>query len=256
VLETSALNDINHVSRVIADCAGIGVSFALDDFGTGYSSLTYLKRLPADQLKIDRSFVRDMLDDPEDLAILEGVLSLATAFHRQVVAEGVETGAQGEMLLQLGCELAQGYYIARPMPAEAFAGWVKEWRPDPAWAGLQPASHADLTLLSAGVELRAWVRELEEYLTGSRMTPPPLDRHQSRFGAWIRSEGHARYGDSAGLHALEESHRRLHTLAAELVGRQVSSDPARVISRLPEVHGLRDRILREITTLRHDPAMA
>jgi EAL domain-containing protein (putative c-di-GMP-specific phosphodiesterase class I) len=69
-------------------------------------------------LKIDQSFVRDMLDDPDDLAILEGVIGLARAFRRQVIAEGVETVEHGEMLLQLGCELAQGYGIARPMPAD------------------------------------------------------------------------------------------------------------------------------------------
>jgi EAL domain-containing protein (putative c-di-GMP-specific phosphodiesterase class I) len=75
------------------------------------------------QLKIDQSFVRDMLDDPDDLAILEGVLGLAIAFRRQVIAEGVETVEHGKMLLQLGCELAQGYGIARPMPADELPGW-------------------------------------------------------------------------------------------------------------------------------------
>ena len=97
-------------------CREMGVGFALDDFGTGYSSLTYLKRLPADLLKIDQSFVRDMLDDLDDLSILEGVLGMSRAFQRQAIAEGVETLAHGEMLLRLGCELAQGYAIARPMP--------------------------------------------------------------------------------------------------------------------------------------------
>jgi hypothetical protein len=90
--------------------------FALDDFGTGYSSLTYLKRLPVAQLKIDQSFVRDMLDDPDDLAILEGVLGLAR-LHRRSSPRAWKRSSTG-MLLQLGCELAQGYGIARPMPAE------------------------------------------------------------------------------------------------------------------------------------------
>ena len=96
MLETSALEDVAIVSQVIEACREIGVMFALDDFGTGYSSLTYLKRLPVSELKIDQSFVRDMLDDPDDLAILEGVLGLATAFHRQVIAEGVETVEHGD----------------------------------------------------------------------------------------------------------------------------------------------------------------
>jgi EAL domain-containing protein (putative c-di-GMP-specific phosphodiesterase class I) len=137
VLETSALEDMNGVSRVMDACRDMGVSFALDDFGTGYSSLTYLKRLPARLLKIDQSFVCNMLDDPQDLAILEGVMGLASAFGREVIAEGVETIAQGTMLLQLGCDLAQGFGIARPMPAQAIPGWVASWRPDAAW-GQQP----------------------------------------------------------------------------------------------------------------------
>jgi EAL domain-containing protein (putative c-di-GMP-specific phosphodiesterase class I) len=133
VLETSALEDIARVSQVIAACRKLGVRFALDDFGTGYSSLTYLKRLPISLIKIDQSFVGDMLDDPEHLAILQGVIGLAKAFRREVLVEGVETVAHGTVLLRMGCELAQGYAIARPMPAHDFPQWVKTWRADPAW---------------------------------------------------------------------------------------------------------------------------
>jgi len=133
ILETSAMEDIAQVSQVMMACRAVGVSFALDDFGTGYSSLTYLKRLPAEVLKIDQSFVRDMLEDADDLAIIRGVVGLASAFRRQVIAEGVETVAHGEMLLSLGCELAQGYGIASPMPAADFPAWAANWRPDAAW---------------------------------------------------------------------------------------------------------------------------
>jgi diguanylate cyclase (GGDEF)-like protein/PAS domain S-box-containing protein len=133
ILETSALKDMAQVSRVIEECAQMGITFALDDFGTGYSSLTYLKRLKVGLLKIDQSFVRDMLEDPDDLAILEGVIGLASAFKREVIAEGVETVAHGTMLLDLGCHLAQGYGIARPMPADQMINWIKTWQPDLAW---------------------------------------------------------------------------------------------------------------------------
>jgi EAL domain-containing protein (putative c-di-GMP-specific phosphodiesterase class I) len=133
ILETSALQDVVHVSGLIEDCRQLGVTFALDDFGTGYSSLIYLRRLRVALLKIDQGFVRDMLDDPDDQAILQGIVSLAGAFHCTVIAEGVETVAHGSRLLQLGCELAQGYGIARPMPAADFPGWADRWRPDAAW---------------------------------------------------------------------------------------------------------------------------
>ncbi len=133
VLETSALEDVVQVSEVMHRVHAMGVHFALDDFGTGYSSLTYLKRLPAEMIKIDQSFVLDMLSDMDDLAIVTGVIGLAVAFKRNVIAEGVETVAHGSRLLQLGCELAQGYGIARPMPAIDMPQWVAHWRPDPAW---------------------------------------------------------------------------------------------------------------------------
>ena len=133
VLETSALEDITQVSDIMQACRALGVRFALDDFGTGYSSLTYLKRLPADMIKIDQSFVRDMLEDSEDRAIVEGVVGLARVFRREVIAEGVETPAHGALLLQLGCELAQGYGVARPMPPHALPGWAAEWTSAERW---------------------------------------------------------------------------------------------------------------------------
>lgn len=135
VLETSALRDLVRTALVIRSCAQLGVGFALDDFGTGYSSLSYLKHLPVKTIKIDQSFVRNMLIDADDLAILQGVISLARAFGREVVAEGVETVAHGTRLLQLGCDLAQGYGIAHPMPADVLLDWLVNWQPDPAWTG-------------------------------------------------------------------------------------------------------------------------
>jgi diguanylate cyclase (GGDEF)-like protein/PAS domain S-box-containing protein len=133
ILETSSLHDISQVSTTMNACKKLGVLFALDDFGTGYSSLTYLKGLPAYLIKIDQSFVRDMLEDADDLAIVEGVVGLARAFQREVIAEGVETIAHGVALLRLGCELAQGYGIARPMPADDIPEWVTNWKADDSW---------------------------------------------------------------------------------------------------------------------------
>jgi diguanylate cyclase (GGDEF)-like protein/PAS domain S-box-containing protein len=128
ILESSALEDINKVSVIMTNCQRLGVHFSIDDFGTGYSSLTYLKNLPAETLKIDQSVIRDMLDDHEDLAVVQGVIGVAAAFRRKVIAEGVETVEQGERLLELGCELAQGYFLSHPMPAEQLPEWALGWR--------------------------------------------------------------------------------------------------------------------------------
>ena len=133
ILETSALSDLQRMTGLMEDCHRLGVEFALDDFGTGYSSLSYLKALPAMTLKIDQSFVRDMSHDADDLAIVKGVVGLAHAFGRQVIAEGIELLQDGESLLRLGCELGQGYCIARPMPAHAMLDWTRNWEAPQRW---------------------------------------------------------------------------------------------------------------------------
>jgi len=109
------------------------VHFAIDDFGTGYSALTYLRHLPARMLKIDQSFVRTMLGDKDDSAIVQSVIALAGVFQRGVIAEGVESVEIGERLLDLGCDVAQGYVIARPMPAKEVGAWLACWKPFVSW---------------------------------------------------------------------------------------------------------------------------
>jgi diguanylate cyclase (GGDEF)-like protein/PAS domain S-box-containing protein len=133
IIETEAIEDLNAVSETINRCVALGISFALDDFGTGYSSLTYFRHLSAGVLKIDQSFVRNMLDDNDDLNIVKGVIGLAQAFQRDVVAEGVETEAHGQVLLRLGCQVAQGFGIARPMSAEDLPDWIAGYSPPVAW---------------------------------------------------------------------------------------------------------------------------
>ncbi len=136
VLETSAMEDLTKVSKVLEISREMGFNFSLDNFGTGYSSLTYLKRLPVTTLKIDQSFVRDIITDSNDRAIVKGLVGLAPAFDLKVIAVGVETIEHGSLLMQLGCDLAQGYGIAHPMPANELPGWCATWKPDPVWADM------------------------------------------------------------------------------------------------------------------------
>jgi diguanylate cyclase (GGDEF)-like protein/PAS domain S-box-containing protein len=185
VLETSALEDIGHVSHTIAECAALGVPFALDDFGTGYSSLLYLKQLPARRIKIDQSFVRDMLVDSDDLAILEGVLGMAAAFKREVIAEGVESIAHARMLVQMGCLMGQGFGIARPMPAGEVVAWAANWRLPEGLVGCHVLDRGNARLLVAGVEHQAWIRRLLEHVRSGGPPPPAFLNEQCRLDAWL-----------------------------------------------------------------------
>ena len=184
VLETGVVSDINSVSVAMDACKDLGVHFALDDFGTGYSSLTHLRHLPASWIKIDQSFVRDMLDDPDDLAIIKGVISLAKAFQRNIIAEGVETIEHGTALLELGCPLAQGYGIARPMPASDIPVWMDSWKPDIAWRGrgiiqiINQSLKENILYQNGGLErvdielLKAAVMDSRDGITISDFTKP------------------------------------------------------------------------------------
>lgn len=128
ILESTALDDMQRARNVINECRALGINIALDDFGTGFSSLTYLRVLPADLIKVDQSFIRNMLDNPEDLAIVESVIFLSQRFARPVLAEGVETMQHADLLRRLGCNYIQGYGVARPLPEAEVLPWLAHWR--------------------------------------------------------------------------------------------------------------------------------
>ena len=117
----------------------LGVSIAIDDYGTGYASLSYLKRLPADELKIDRSFVQHLTTDQADQAIVRSTVSMAHSLGIQVVAEGVEDQATWNLLASLKCDIAQGYYLSRPIPAPDLVRWL-DARKEEAAPGLEVVS--------------------------------------------------------------------------------------------------------------------
>ena len=255
VLETSALEELAHVSKVIAECRQLGIHFALDDFGTGYSSLTYLKRLPAQALKIDQSFVRDMLDNADDLAILEGIIGFAHAFARELIAEGVETEAHGELLLQLGCELGQGFGIAQPMPGNDMPTWVGSWTPPAAWTAARRIGRDALPALYAMVEHRSWIRQVTAYLSGQRDTPPDLDPGLCRFGSWLGSRlVKATPEEIIEITAASNLHEQAHRLARELISDYHHGQRADISSRLAELEHLRDALTRSLFSFCNETA--
>ena len=244
VLESSALEDIGHVSQIIAACSALGVEFALDDFGTGYSSLTYLRRLSARTLKIDQSFVRDMLDDVDDLAILDGIIALAAAFQRESIAEGVETPAHAEILLCLGCEQGQGYAISRPLPAEKLPEWIRTWRAEGLWARHAPIQRGDLPVLFALVEQRAWVRASIRFAQDVQPIPPVSSQAQERFEAWLSGFAATRFAAHPELPHIVAAQRKLGQRVDRLQQLKADGRGDALADAIMELESQRDELQR------------
>ena len=255
VLETSAMENLYQISQVIRACEANGVSVALDDFGTGYSSLTYLKRLPVTTLKIDQSFVRDMLFDPDNLTILDGVLGLAAAFHRKVIAEGVEGVEHGELLLQIGCELAQGYVIARPMPANEIPGWLATWQPAKSWRMQSLISRNNLPLLYASVECRAWLLSIENLLKDEQDVSPPINNHESNFRTWLSSDGLAAHIKQSLAQTVNPLYKKIQTSVAELFDFHTQGRMTEALASMNEIRQLRNKLLLQLKALAEDTAV-
>ena len=129
ITESVVIEHLPHVTQCLIACQDLGVTFSLDDFGTGYSSLSYLKQLPTQSIKIDKSFIRDILIDKDSLGLTKAIIGLAKSFNREVIAEGVETVEHEVLLMNLGCDVAQGNGIAKPMPVEKVLSWVAKFVP-------------------------------------------------------------------------------------------------------------------------------
>ena len=223
ILESTALDDLTAVNGIVKSCREqLGISVALDDFGTGYSSLTHLRHLSVDTVKIDQTFVRDMLDDPDDYAIIESVIDLSQAFNREVVAEGVESQEQGIVLLLLGCHLLQGYAIARPMPAEAIAAWVLAYQPFADWRFYADAelSPEQATIAIRRFDTRRWLQRVQACLFAEQhdyaRNWPIMDQRRTHLGRWLKQAQHDRQYAHDWLEGIEQLQHRLHALAEEL----------------------------------------
>jgi hypothetical protein len=259
VLETSALEDIVTVSRVMDECHVLGLSFALDDFGTGYSSLTYLKRLPASTLKIDQSFVRDMLHDPGNLAIVHSILGLATAFQRKAVAEGVESHDHCRLLLQLGCQYVQGYIISKPMPADEVYYWSCHWQPTEDFKLYLNCywSDEDYPIFAAEVEHQSWISLLVYSVNqGLPLTNKNVaDDHLCRFGIWYYGLfAQERYKQLTSFQQIKFPHNQVHKLAEKIEYHCQNGDFDQAKKLLPKLLQQRDEIIRLLRILSMDVA--
>ncbi|WP_300456046.1 EAL domain-containing protein [Accumulibacter sp.] len=245
VPEAGALGNVAHSAAVIADCAALGVGFAVDDFGTGHGSLADLRRLSTVALKIDCSVVGDLLLDPANLATVEGMLGMARAFRLEVIAEGVESVEHGAMLLRFGCERAQGYAIARPIPANELSGWLRNWRPPAQWANCPPLG-GDLPLLYPAVEYGALLRALDAYCRDALPDAPRLQASDFRFGQWLVAASQTRRAEAPAFQAMLSVHGRLHAESVAVVGLQGQGRRSEAAARLTLVRTLYDELLAAV----------
>ena len=260
ILESAALNDIVNASQVIDECRSLGVHFSLDDFGVGYSSLSYLKRLPVKTIKIDQSFVRELRSDPNNLVIVQGITDLSRAFQRRVLAEGVESAELGRLLLQLNCDLAQGYGIARPMPAERVPEWIRSWMPPALWQDVRNLFwHADdYGVLSAEIQLYGWVEQVLRAMEQGGPVPHEHfnDPSQCCFGTWYDAIGRERYSQHEAFERIHAPHCRLHQIVDQMDrhwrNRQV--EPMRALTG--DLLSARDEVLAHLHELQLRVALA
>ncbi len=222
ILESSALGDLDTISQLIKICQNeLGVNVALDDFGTGYSSLTHLRSLSANVIKIDQSFVRDMLDDPGDYAIIHGITGLASAFNNKMIAEGVETTEHGLMLLLLGCHYAQGYGIAKPMPAESLPSWLDNYQANTAWLNFANKTHSikenkkKLFRLISEQWKNKFIKNILAAPEDTKDWPIILHSH-CHCGHWIKRELQDQLFELETVMALETAHEAHHETALQI----------------------------------------
>lgn len=228
IVESAAIHNLELATGTLERCRSMGVSFAIDDFGTGYSSLAYLKRIRSSSLKIDQTFVRDMLENLGDLNIVQGVIGLAEAFNQMPVAEGVETVCQAELLSLLGCQVVQGYLVSRPMPAAMVPNWLVTYRQK----GLRIKKKADapfravlkhVGILCVKSRHREWCARIWAQLEKG-IAPAEEFVTDCRFQAWYEGEGKAAYGSEPWYEGLGKAHGEIHSAIGRVVSDSTSEN--------------------------------
>jgi diguanylate cyclase (GGDEF)-like protein/PAS domain S-box-containing protein len=248
VLEVASIKDTKKASKIMDACKELGIKFSLDDFGTGYASLSHLHELPIDILKIDQEFVKNMFINKSDLDIVEGVLKLADALKKPVIAEGVESIEIGLMLLLLGCKYAQGYAIARPMPQEDIQNWIKHWQQKSIWYQLQSEKSSGISVYDIDVAIfshKKWLNNVIEYVTQASTEPNlPALQNECSFGFWYKGVGRAKYGSKESYKAIDTEHSHVHTIALQMVQFVQSDKKEEAIALIDALNNCSDRLIK------------
>lgn len=252
ILESSTLGDLGAITKVIKACQNdLGVSFALDDFGTGYSSLTHLRRLPVNTIKIDQSFISDMLDDPGDYSIIEGVIALSQSFNLNVIAEGVETSNHGLLLLLMECEQAQGFFISEALPAHDFVAWLDQYKPKQEWLDFakQQYNEQDRALAVFKLVLAQWKNKFVLKVLSDPNSSndwPILDKQLCHCGSWIYWSKLEGLVNKQVMQYIETSHNIFHAFAKSIYQQYELGDIVAARADLAEFERKFDAIGRAI----------
>ncbi|QQX79647.1 EAL domain-containing protein [Shewanella sp. KX20019] len=250
VLESSTLGNIERISYIIRACCNeLGVKIALDDFGTGYSSLSHLRQLPADTIKIDQSFVRDVLIDQNDFSIIDGVIGLTKSFNRHVIAEGVETTEHGLMLLLMGCHNAQGYAISKPMPANKLLDWIKEYQPNQIWIA---SSQEEMTLQVRRVKqleliLTHWLKNIENSIKEDSKEKIDICNMGCHFDKWIRRLRDDELFEGGWINELEQAYNVMQNVAKDIISGYQPDASRSETDALNQLHSVFDKTLSMLT---------
>lgn len=255
ILESTDFGNLQAINNVIRSCQdNLGISFALDDFGTGFSSLAHLRSLAADTIKIDCSFVTHLMTSPDDYRIVDGVIRLAEAFDRSVIAEGVETAWEGKMLMLMGCENAQGFAIAAPMPAAQLPEWQRQFKPFTSWQAFDGRQFSDRETMAEllKLSLNYWSDSFERALTSSPADNrkwPHADQQHSHCYAWserCRKDGLI---DETTLRAIDEKREEVHQFAKMIEATYKGGDVEGARQRQPEMQQMVDAVRQQLSEL-------
>ncbi|MEX8503947.1 MAG: EAL domain-containing protein [Leptothrix ochracea] len=261
LLESGAQNDLHRLGSLITRYQALGIKVALGNFGPGASSPLHLKRLPADTVKIDPSFIHSMADDPADLALVESLISMVRIFGRQIIAEGIGTPEQGLLLMRLGCHHGQGHAIARPMSAEAIPVWAQTYQGEDSWRLWADVTWNvnDFPLLMAQQDHIHWVQQIVSATQGVplRLTVQEVcDHTRCRFGQWYYGDGLQRYSQLHAFKAIENVHAEIHRVGLEVLQLNADGQTEAAQQQAKVLLGMRDVVISHLVDLHRAVAVA
>lgn len=249
VLESSVLSDLDSIGDILSSCQNkLGITVALDDFGTGYSSLSHLTRIPANTIKIDQSFVRDVLVDPDDYAIIDGVIGLAHSFNREVIAEGVETTEHGQMLILMGCNNAQGYAISKPIPADSIPNWLDNYQPNEVWLAFpqEGVSLPEKTTLTLKLILNYWLTKFEHSVKSA--PSPSVDEHINfNFNFWLKFLRNKKIFSDSWIDELKTIYDSVDTITIKLSKKHQKANHSLATNDLGELYSALEKMYKTIS---------